>query len=169
MLCLPVTLRQCREQRTGELGHLISRLLVGQPFLRLDPSISRIHTSIISDCLDRIPGCVGLMPFYHGRRMVGPALTVRTRAGDNLSIHQELDVARPGHIIVVDGAGYTSRALVAEIMKAIAESRGVKGFVIDGAIRDVDAFRRSDFPCFARVASMLGLTDVHHGGNLSYR
>ncbi|MDB5657981.1 MAG: methyltransferase [Cypionkella sp.] len=94
--------------------------------------------------------CVGLTPFYTGLRMVGPALTVQTRAGDNLAIHQALEIAQPGDIIVVDGGGDTSRALVGEIMKAIAESRGVAGFVIDGAIRDVDAFRQSDFPCFAR-------------------
>lgn len=51
---------------------------------------------------------------------------------------------------MVDGGGDTSRALVGEIMKAIAVSRGVAGFVIDGAIRDVAAFAAADFPCYAR-------------------
>jgi regulator of RNase E activity RraA len=35
-------------------------------------------------------------------------------------------------------------------MKTIAEHRGAAGYVIDGAIRDVEAFAASDFPCFAR-------------------
>lgn len=109
-----------------------------------------IPTSILSDCLERLPGMRGLVPFYTGRRMVGPALTVSTAEGDNLAIHQALEIVQPGDVIVVDGGGYTDRALIGEIMKAIAESRGAEGYVIDGAIRDVEAFRESDFPCFAR-------------------
>ena len=59
-------------------------------------------------------------------------------------------------MIVVDGAGDTTRALVGDIMKAIAESRGVAGFVIDGAVRDTDAFADAEFPCYARAATPRG-------------
>jgi RraA family protein len=111
-----------------------------------------IPTSLISDCLDRLPGSIGLQRFYDGPRMVGTALTVRTRVGDNLALHQALEIARPGEILVVDGGGDTSRALVGEIMKEIAEMRGMAGFVIDGAIRDLDAFIASPFGCFAKAS-----------------
>lgn len=111
-----------------------------------------VATATISDNLDRLPGAVGLRAFHRGGGMVGTALTVRVRAGDNLAIHQALNVARPGDVIVVDGGGDTGRALVGDIMKAIAESKGVAGFVIDGAIRDSAAFAGSDFPCYARAA-----------------
>jgi len=37
--------------------------------------------------------------------MVGPALTVKARAGDNLFLHQALDTAQPGDIIVADADG----------------------------------------------------------------
>jgi regulator of RNase E activity RraA len=56
----------------------------------------------------------------------------------------------PGDVIVVDGGGDESRALVGEIMKNIAQWRGAEGYVIDGAIRDVASFAAGDFPCFAR-------------------
>lgn len=111
-----------------------------------------IPTSLISDCMDRLPGSKGLQRFYEGPRMVGTALTVRTRPGDNLALHQALEIARPGEILVVDGGGDTSRALVGEIMKEIAEMRGMVGFVIDGAVRDLDAFIGSPFGCFAKTA-----------------
>jgi regulator of RNase E activity RraA len=45
-----------------------------------------------------------------------------------------------------------TRALVGEIMCAIAHSRGAAGVVIDGAIRDADALAKSDFPVFARAS-----------------
>jgi RraA family protein len=110
-------------------------------------------TAIISDNLGRLPGAVDLRPFHRaGSIMVGTALTVRTRSGDNMAIHQALDLVRPGDVIVVDGGGDTSRALVGEIMMTIAQTRGAVGYVIDGAIRDCGAFARADFPCFAKAA-----------------
>jgi RraA family protein len=109
-------------------------------------------TAVISDNLSRLPGAVGLRPFHRGGKLVGTALTVRVRSGDNLAIHQALNMTRSGDVLVIDGGGDTSRALVGEIMKAIAESKGSAGFVIDGAIRDAGAFASSDFPCYARAA-----------------
>src|SRR3546814_11854113 len=84
--------------------------------------------------------------------MAGPALTVRVPAGDNLFIHKALDLVRPGDVIVVDGDGETSRALIGEIMITIAQVRGAAGFVINGAIRDSSAIASSGLPCFARPA-----------------
>lgn len=109
-------------------------------------------TAVISDNLDRLPGAVGLRPFHRGGPMAGTALTVRVAAGDNLLIHQALTLVRPGDVIVVDGGGDISRALVGEIMTTVAISRGAAGFVIDGAIRDAGALAKGDFPCFARAA-----------------
>lgn len=109
-------------------------------------------TPSISDNLDRLPGIVGLRPFHRGGKLVGTAFTVQVRSGDNLAIHQALNVVRPGDVLVIDGGGDVSRALIGDIMKAIAESRGVAGFVIDGAIRDSGVFATSDFPCYARAA-----------------
>lgn len=108
-------------------------------------------TSIISDNLGRLPGAVGLKPYHRSGRLIGAAFTVRTRPGDNLAIHRALELVGPGDVIVVDGGGDESRALVGEIMKNIAQWRKAEGYVIDGAIRDVAAFAADDFPCFARA------------------
>lgn len=115
-----------------------------------------VATPTISDNLDRMPGITGLRAYHRGGKLVGTAFTVRVRAGDNLAIHQALNAVRPGDVIVIDGGGDTSRALVGDIMKAIAESRGAAGYVIDGAIRDTAAFAASDFPCYARAATHRG-------------
>ena len=112
-----------------------------------------IGTALLSDNLSRIPGAVGLRPFHRvTRTMVGRAVTVRTRVGDNQFIHRALELVRPGDVVVVDGGGDLSRALIGEIMTTIAAHRGAAGFVIDGAIRDSQAIGRSEFPCFARAA-----------------
>ncbi|TPI59330.1 RraA family protein [Mesorhizobium sp. B3-1-7] len=114
-------------------------------------------TPLISDNLARVPGAVGLRPFHKiSGIMVGRALTVRTRPGDNQFIHRALDLVQPGDVIVVDGGGYEGRALVGEIMTSLAASRGAAGIVIDGALRDAGAIGRNPFPCFARSAIHLG-------------
>lgn len=109
-------------------------------------------TSVISDNLARLPGAVGLRPFHRGGPLAGVAYTVRTRPGDNLAIHKALELVGPGDVIVVDGGGDETRALVGEIMLNIAKYRGAAGYVIDGAIRDAGALAASDFPVFARTA-----------------
>jgi regulator of RNase E activity RraA len=111
----------------------------------------KTSTAVISDNLERLPGALGLRPFHRsGAVMVGPALTIRVPAGDNLMIHEALNLVRPGDVIVIDGDGETSRALVGEIIVTIAQTRGAAGFVIDGAIRDSEAIAHIGLPCFAR-------------------
>jgi RraA family protein len=124
----------------------------GQPNQAVIEAFKGAATAVISDNLFRMAGAIDLRPFHGTGKLVGTALTVRTRSGDNLAIHQALDLARPGDVIVVDGGSDVSRALVGEIMMEIAKHRGVAGFVIDGAVRDVAAFASSGFPCFARAA-----------------
>jgi regulator of RNase E activity RraA len=113
-------------------------------------------TSLISDCLGRMHGAVGLVPWHRDSRLAGTAYTVRVRAGDNLFIHEALRRARPGDVLIVDGGGAIAQGYVGAIMKEVAKSRGIAGFVIDGAIRDVAAFRLDTFPCYARAVSHRG-------------
>jgi regulator of RNase E activity RraA len=46
-------------------------------------------------------------------------------------------MAEPDDIIVVDGAGDTTQALIGGLMRTTAITKNIGGFVIDGAIRDV--------------------------------
>lgn len=81
--------------------------------------------------------------------LLGPAVTVRTRSGDNLLIHQALDLAQPGDVIVIDGNGDLVNALVGENLALWAMQRQIAGIVIDGAVRDIDVLREIDLPIYA--------------------
>src|SRR5260370_38735602 len=86
----------------------------------------------------------------HGKgALAGPALTVRTRLGDNLMGHKALDLAEPGDVIVVDAGGDLTSAIIGELMVAHTRKRGVAGFGIDRAIRDSAASGAGEFPWFA--------------------
>ena len=104
----------------------------------------------VSDCMSRMfAGGPRLKPMHRGGRMAGPALTVRTRPGDNLMVHKALQLAQPGDVIVVDGGGDLTNSLVGEIMAGHAAQLGVAGIVINGSIRDAGAIRQGEFPVFA--------------------
>jgi len=109
-----------------------------------------VVTPHISDNMHRLCGVIGLRRYHREKKLVGRAITVKVRSGDNLMIHKAIDLAEPGDVIVVDGGGDLTQALVGELMQLHAQLRGVAGFVIDGAVRDVAAFLAADFPCFAR-------------------
>ena len=116
-----------------------------------------LASSVISDVTGRQVGTVGLRPVNRSPVSVcGNALTVKVRAGDNLLIYKALDMLQPGDVLVVDGEGDVTRALAGEILMRFARSRGAVGFVIDGAVRDVEAFEEHRFPCWSRGVSLRG-------------
>jgi regulator of RNase E activity RraA len=91
-----------------------------------------------------------------GRAMVGPAMTVRTRPGDNLVVHKALDLARPGDVLVIDARGELVNAILGELMTGYAATRGIAGVVVDGAVRDQNSISEGQLPVFARGFSHLG-------------
>ncbi|HZH47588.1 MAG TPA: RraA family protein, partial [Roseococcus sp.] len=82
--------------------------------------------------------------------VVGPAFPVKARSGDNLMLHRAVDIAAPGDIIVCDGNGDLSVALMGDLMLGHAARRGIAGAVIDGAIRDVASLARMELGVWAR-------------------
>ena len=104
----------------------------------------------ISDSMSRMTaGGARLRPMHASGALAGPALTVKTRPGDNLMIHKALDIAERGDVIVVDGGGDLTNALIGEMMVAHAIARGIAGMVLNGSIRDYDAIHAGTFPVFA--------------------
>jgi RraA family protein len=111
---------------------------------------SGLPVANVSDAMNRMTsGGAALRPMHAGGVLAGPAITVKARPGDNLMIHKALDIAEPGDVVVVDAGGDLTNALIGELMVAHAESRGLAGIVIFGAIRDAGAIRAGSFPVFA--------------------
>lgn len=122
----------------------------------------RLSTPTISDCLERAFGVLGVFPVgnclssLQGQAMAGPACTVRTRPGDNLIVHKALDLARPGDVLVIDAGGELVNAILGELISSYADTRGIAGLVVDGAIRDKAAISAGSIPVFARGISHRG-------------
>ena len=120
-----------------------------------DPEIMEQFKSIpaanVADCMER--NCA-----MHSRirlvsspktQMVGPAYTVKVRAGDNLALHAALNRCGAGDVLVVSNEGDDTRAVLGAIMMAfLYYTTKVAGIVIDGPIRDIDEISAWDFPVY---------------------
>lgn len=133
------------------------------PGWRINPSPPGLSTDIVAafrdmpvaaigDAMSRNVGTYGLRQ-YHTRLdeiLCGPAVTVRVRPGDNMMIHKALMMVRPGDVLVIDGGGDVSQALVGGLMRTTCVAKKVAGLVLDAAVRDVAEWAEDGMPIFAR-------------------
>ncbi|MDP4075419.1 RraA family protein [Acidovorax sp. A1169] len=111
-----------------------------------------IPVAVAADCMGRSVGAMGLHGYHENLATVlcGPAVTVRVRPGDNLMIHKALMMVQPGDVLVIDGGGDLTQALMGGLMRTTCLVRQLGGLVIDGAVRDRLEWAEGGLPVFAR-------------------
>ncbi|WP_244849250.1 RraA family protein [Caballeronia sp. SL2Y3] len=120
---------------------------------------AKFQAAILADVAGRRGTVHGrVKPLSPKMKVAGPAITVEVRQGDNLAIHAALAVAKPGDVIVVDGKGDVSCALIGEIMATQAKVSGIAGIVIDAAVRDAHELANGDYPIFSAGLNPCGPT-----------
>ncbi|MGF6873548.1 RraA family protein [Paraburkholderia sp. MM5477-R1] len=118
--------------------------------LDLAAQFIKLPVANVSDCMSRMTAAgPAVRPMHDGSKMAGPAITVKTRPGDNLMLHKAIEVASPGDVIVVDAGGDCTNALIGEIMISYSMRRGIAGIVINGAVRDLRFIKWNNFPVYA--------------------
>lgn len=111
---------------------------------------AEVATAHLSDNMSRLASAgARLRPMHRRGRLVGNALTVKVRPGDNLMVHKAIDIAQPRDVIIVDAGGDLSQAIIGELMMRRAQQRGAAGLVINGAIRDLGTISADDYPVYA--------------------
>lgn len=130
-------------------------------FIRVDPSLAKAASEYPASILADVAGRRGTLssriaPLAPTMRISGPALTVEVRPGDNLMIHAAMAMAKPGDVLVIDGKGDETTALIGEIMISACMKIGIAGVVIYGSVRDTEAIRALGFPTYAVGANPNG-------------
>ncbi|MES2787019.1 MAG: RraA family protein [Pseudomonadota bacterium] len=111
---------------------------------------AKFQPAILADVAGRRGAMHGRIRALHPRmKLAGPAFTVEVRPGDNLMIHAAISLAKPGDVLVIDGKGDLTAALMGTIMMTACKQLGIAGVVIDGAVRDTLEIDEMDFPVFA--------------------
>jgi 4-hydroxy-4-methyl-2-oxoglutarate aldolase len=98
----------------------------------------------------------GIRPIDPAMRLVGTALTVDAKPGDNLIVHLAVQRARSGDVLVIDAKGFLEGGLWGDVLAVAALQKGVAGLVVDGAVRDSQTMAELGFAVFARGLSIKG-------------
>ncbi|MDW5444414.1 RraA family protein [Polaromonas sp. SM01] len=123
-------------------------------FDRVSPAIvaqaAQYQPAILADVAGRRGALHGRITALRPRmKLAGPAFTVEVRPGDNLMIHAAMALAQPGDVLVIDGQGNQTAALMGTIMMTACKQLGLAGVVIDGAVRDSLEIDDMDYPVFS--------------------
>lgn len=121
-----------------------------------DPEImAQFKTIPASNTADVMSRSCAMNPRIHlvsqpkEQMMVGPAFTVKGRAGDNLTLHAALNLCGEGDVLVVSNEEDNTRALMGEVMMAyLRYTKKIAGIILDGPIRDIDEIGKWDFPVY---------------------
>ena len=124
----------------------------------------RLYVAVIADVLDALglrhqAGSGALAPQTSDRLLAGRAKTtlwVDMYHCDPQPYALELravDTVGQDEVLVAAAGGSMRSGIWGELLTTAARNRGCVGALIDGAVRDVTAMRRMDFPVYARGRS----------------
>jgi 4-hydroxy-4-methyl-2-oxoglutarate aldolase len=125
-------------------------------------------TSAVSDILDErglqgvIPGSV-LQPIIPGKRIAGPAITLRHIPNRKTFVQKLVDkeksklggtrdareIAKPGDVLVYDGGGRMDVSSQGYLAALFSKMKGLAGTILDCGARDIEGIRKIDYPTWA--------------------
>jgi 4-hydroxy-4-methyl-2-oxoglutarate aldolase len=94
-----------------------------------------------------------IRPLTQATRFVGSALTVHSRARDNLAPYAALAFAKPGDVLIIATDGYEEASAAGDVLLGMARNAGVVALITDGMVRDIEGLNAVGIPVFARGLS----------------
>ncbi len=130
----------------------------------IEEAFEKVSTPNISDAMHRKPCMKDITPItVEGKKIIGRAFTVKTVDGDWAKPVEAIQESNEGDILVIDADGGKT-AVWGELASWSCKQQGVKGVVIDGAVRDVGDIRDLGFPVFAKYRASNAGEPKGYGG-----
>lgn len=104
----------------------------------------------------------GIKPAFRAK-VTGQALTVQLSKGDLVDPLKALEMGQPGDIIVVDAGGDCNTSVCGGLMGGLAQNRGIRAMIVDGAGRDTDELEDLGWPIWIRAITPRGTHTMFSG------
>ena len=126
------------------------------------------HSSVVHDVMKDLGLSLRVLPrtivgLERTMKAAGPVFTIRGRPDPTLDKHTSLyewagllSRVPPGHVVVCQPQDDT-RALFGGLSAEALQLKGVRGYIVDGGCRDVQAVADQGFPVFARYATPIDI------------
>ncbi|MPZ60409.1 MAG: dimethylmenaquinone methyltransferase [Propionibacteriales bacterium] len=98
-----------------------------------------------------------------GRRVAGPACTVRCGDGDNRAVHEAMSLVRPGELLVITMDTPQPVGVVGDLLVTQAAAQGAVGILVNAAVRDSADLAGSQLAVLTRWRSVRGATRTARG------
>lgn len=133
--------------------------------------LAACHASVIHDVMKDMGLAIRVLPrtivgVDPSMRCAGPVFTVRGRPDPTLDKHTSLyewagllSRAPAGRVVVVQPQDDT-RALFGGLSAEALRKKGVRGYIVDGGCRDIQAIIDERFPVFARYATPIDIVSA---------
>lgn len=104
----------------------------------------------------------GIKPAFRAK-VTGQAITVQLSKGDLVDPLKALEMGQEGDVIVVDAGGDPNTSVCGGLMGGLAQNRGIRGMIIDGAGRDTDELEHINWPIWTRAITPRGTHTMFSG------
>ncbi|MDO9599558.1 MAG: 4-carboxy-4-hydroxy-2-oxoadipate aldolase/oxaloacetate decarboxylase [Azoarcus sp.] len=137
--------------------------IVKRNIVRTDPDVVAKLAQFGVATIHEAFGRAGLMkpymrPIYTGAHLCGTAVTVLLQPGDNWMLHVAAEQIQPGDVVVAGCTADSTDGFFGDLLATSYKSRGAKGLIIDGGVRDVKDLTAMGFPVFSRAIHAKGCT-----------
>ena len=127
-------------------------------------ALGPVGTATVHEAIGR-RGSLGteLRPIQQDVRIAGTAVTVLSHPGDNMMLHAAVEVCEPGDVLVVATTAPSTHGMFGDLLATSLMVRGVRGLIIDAAVRDTADLREMGFPVWTRHVSIQGTVKATPG------
>lgn len=118
---------------------------------------NRVSTTEVADCLDKTGVLETVAALNRGHFCVGPVFWAYGWENSNWTVHEQIQHAPEGSIVVISSIECGGRALIGDLVtKYLLLYRQVRAIVVEGNVRDAPRLIKENWPVWCKGTNPVG-------------